>query len=304
MRVQAEANLSNAHNNAKRYLDLLGQGAVSAQEAEAKETTERVARAELKNAEEKIHASDFVLKQAQERLSMAESGGRREDVQIAQADVQRAQANVHRLEALLAQTVIRAPSDGLITRRDAHIGDSSMSGKSLFTMIRDNEIELRAQVPEKDLAVLRTGQTVKMSSPALGSKIVDGRVREIGSNVDPDTRLCTVRIAVDSTSGLKPGMFAEGRVSLQNYNATTVPSRAVVSRDDKNFVFVFVQLPKSSQGDGASDNALGSAQARFLQIGARTGDFIEVRQGLQKGDLVICSGAGFLKDGDVVAAGK
>lgn len=304
IKVQSEANLANARNNAKRYSDLLQQGAVSAQEAESKDTIERVARAELKNSDEKIHASDFILKQAEERLAMAVSGGRLEDVQIAKAEVNKARASVHRLEALLAQTVVRAPSDGLITRRDAHIGDSSTSGKSMFTMIRDNQIELRAQVPEKDLAVLHPGLPVNVTSASLGTKTIVGRIREIGSHVDPDTRLCAVKIDVDFKSGLKPGMFAEGRVNLENYSALTVSSRAVISRDDKYFVFVLEKPPQSSTSAQTPAAENGIARLRYVLPGARTGDLIEIRDGIKESDEVITSGAGFLKDGDTVAVGK
>ncbi|MBY0546902.1 MAG: efflux RND transporter periplasmic adaptor subunit [Candidatus Obscuribacterales bacterium] len=311
VRVQAEANLANARNNAKRYSDLLVQGAVSAQEAESKDTTERVAQAELKNSDEKIRAADFILKQAEERLSMAVSGGRLEDVQIARAEVNKSRANVHRLEALLAQTVVRAPSDGLITRRDAHIGDSSTSGKSLFTMIRDNQIEMRAQVPEKDLSVLHAGLPVIISSASLGSKTITGRIREIGSHVDPDTRLCTVKIDVDFKSGLKPGMFAEGRVNLENFTALTVSSSAVISRDDKYFVFVFEKLPQSPAATPQASSASavkpmtnGIARLHYVLPGARTGNYTEIREGLKDGDEVVTSGAGFIKDGDTVSVGQ
>lgn len=298
VKVQAIANLQNARSNAKRYADLNTQGAVSTQEAESKDTICRVAEAELHNAEEKIHAADFVLKQAQERLALAESGGRIEDVDIAKAEVQRCKANVHRLEALIAQTVIKAPSNGLITRRDAHIGDTPIAGKSLFLMIRDNKIEIRAQVPEKDLALLQPGQSVSIASPAV-SKKVEGKLREIGPMVDPDTRLCTVRIDVPTDSGLKPGMFAEGRVKLDHFRALTVPSRAVISKDDHYLVFVF----EPSTGKGASPSS-GFARLRFIQPGARTGDFIEVRSGVTEGEQIITNGAGFLKDGDPVESGK
>ncbi len=300
VKVQAEANLQNARSNAKRYTDLLTQGAVSAQEAESRETISRVAEAELRSSDEKIRAADFVLRQAEERLGLAEAGGRTEDVQIAHADVDRSRANVHRLEALLAQTIIKAPSDGLIIRRDAHIGDTPAVGKSLFQMIRDNQIELRAQVPEKDLSLLRPGLQVNILSPALQQKSVQGRVREIGSQVDPDTRLCTVKIDVDSHTGLKPGMFAEGRVSMENFQALTVPSRSMISKDNRYLVFVFEENHPAT----GSTLASGVARLRYIQPGARSGDLIETSQGLKAGEQVITGGAGFLKDGDVVEVGK
>ncbi len=283
--VQARANLANAKVNATRYVDLAKQGAVSTQETENKQTAATVAEAEVRSANEKVNAAEFVFKQAEERLSMAEVGGRREDIHIAQAEVGRIQANIKRLNALIDQTIIKAPSDGLITKRDAHIGDTSTIGKALFQMVRDNRLELRAQVPERDLHKLRAGQAVSVTGVATGSKTIEGRLREVSPQVDAGTRLGMIRVDMPNGVGLKPGMFVDGSVDLAEYSALTVPSPAVLSRDDRYMVFVL---------NGKR------AESRQVEVGARSGNLVEIKSGLQQGDRVITTGAGFLKDGDVV----
>ncbi|MEV9306646.1 hypothetical protein AB0143_29425, partial [Klebsiella pneumoniae] len=95
-------------------------------------------------AEQRITAAKAALKQYQEKLTMAREGGRREDIDIANANVNEIRGNVKKLKTQIDQTFIKAPVDGLITRRDAHLGDISTGGKPMFLMARDNRIELKA----------------------------------------------------------------------------------------------------------------------------------------------------------------
>lgn len=286
--VQAQANVIEAQRNAIRYASLQKEGAVSVQEAENKVTLTKVAEAEVRNVQQRVHASEFALKQMQERLSMAESGGRSEDIDMASAEVARTNANIRRLEALIAQTVIKAPCHGLILKRNAHIGDTSSVNESLFEMVRDNRLEMRAHVPEKDIVKLRPGMRVNVSSPGTGMAPVAGTLREVSPKVDPDTRLGMARIDIPAQKEnfLKPGMFAEGHVHMQDFKALTVPAQAIVTRDNRTLLFTVEN---------------NRTVMKAVTIGARTGDFIEVESGLQPGDKVVTAGAGFLKDGDYVS---
>ncbi len=283
--ARAKANLDNARNNSGRYAALHKEGAVSAEEAEAKLTLERTSEAELLHAQNEVAAAKFVNKQAIERFSQAVEGGRLEDIQMSQATVAETQANVRALQAQIAQTIIRAPSDGWITKRDAHIGDISTANEALFLMVRDNRLEIRAQVPEKDLARLQPGQNVDITGVLPGSTSLAGKIREISPLVDVDTRLGTVRIDIPFNKDIHPGIFVHGQVSLGTAEVMTVPSSAVVDRHERSCVFLV-------EGN--------KVYSRSVSCGERFGDFVEVSSGIKPGELVVVSGAGFLKDGDVV----
>src|SRR5262249_50149525 len=167
----------------------------------------------------------------------------------------------------------------------AHIGDTSAIGKGLFQMVRDNGLELRAQIPERDIPKLSAGQTVSIACVDTRDKTIEGRLREISPQVDAKTRLGMIIVDVPNGDELEPGMFVDGSVDLSDYSALTVPSQAVLARDDRSLVFVL-------KGD--------RAESRQVEIGARSGDLVEITAGLKEGEKVITSGAGFLKDGDVV----
>ena len=287
--VQAQANLANAEQNARRFQDLAKQGAVSQLDAENRQTTAQTSTALVHNAQQAVVAAKFALEQSKQRLAMAELGGRREDVEISKATVAEQRASVQQLEAQLAQTVIRAPADGLIYKRDAHIGDITAVNKSLFSLMRDHRLELRADVPEIDLQKIQPGASVHLCSYADSSLSINGRVRELCPLVDSSTRMGTVRIDLPFTSKIRPGMFVRGEVDLGQSSTLTVPARAVLTRDNQSFLFTL-------NGD--------KARRQEVKVGTRTEQLAEIVSGVSAGQPVIIDGAGFLKDGDTVRVGR
>jgi HlyD family secretion protein len=286
---QARSNLLNAQENAKRYMQLVGQGAVSKQDAETRQTTAETAYEAVGGAEAKVRASKSTAEQAQERLNMALLGGRREDVEISQAALREIQGNISQLKALIDQTVIRAPEDGLVTKRDAHIGDVSTSGKPLFYLIRSNQLELRAMVSDLDLGKFRSGQQVLVKPTETDSRSAIGQIWLISPQVDATTRLGTVRVALPSHSWIKPGMFVQGQVNLGKRAMLTVPLPAVVSHNSESVVYVVQD---------------GRAQACPVKVGVRTESLAEIVSGLSNAQRVIVKGAGFVADGDIVKVSR
>lgn len=283
---RAKSNAQNLHEHAKRYSELRRQGAVSQMETDNSLTSAKTAQADLQAAEKKVEAIKYALKQAREKLLMAERGGRHEDILIAAAGMEETRAKVKQLEAQIEQTIIRAPDDGTIIKREAHLGEISSMGKTMFTMVRDNRLELRAFVPETDLHKLTPGQTVKMTPAQDGSNPILGKIREVSPSVDEKTRLGMVRIDIPAgAKKVKPGLFYHAEIDLGLEKVLTVPSRAVLSRDDKDVVFVL-----------KNDHAV----LRPVSIGEPLGDSVEVRSGVEPGEQIIISGAGFMKDGDLV----
>ncbi len=286
---QAEANASEAKHNSERYESLVTEGAVSRQDAESKWTLAQTAGAEVHSAKQKVKASEFIYEQARQRLKMANAGGRLEDIQVSKAGLAQLEASVKKLEAEIAQTRICAPDDGLIVKRDAHIGEISSAGKTLFSMVRNNRLEMRAQIAEVDLNKFTPGQNVLVSSYAAGSRLIEGKVREVSPLIDSVSRQATVRIDLPEDSDLRPGMFAKAKVLLGEKAALTVPAKALINRDNGSYVFVLV------------DN---KAKLTPVTAGQHAGDYVEITSGLISGQQVIVKGAGFLKDGDVVQIGR
>jgi HlyD family secretion protein len=278
-----------ASRNAKRWAYMAKAGAVSAADAEAKKATADIAHEEMTSATAKLLALRSISKQTTEKLNEAQSGGRLEDVEISQATVAETRGQIEQLTHQIEQTFIKAPDDGMVAKRDAHLGDITTVGAPLFSIIRMNKLELRAQVSDIDLAKFRTGQLVKVSVNEDDDGKIAGRVSLVSPQVDQATRLGIVRISLPSNAGLKPGMFVRGQVDMGHRKALTVPSTAVITRNGESFVFTL------------SGNR---AVAAPVKVGVTTDKFAEIKEGLQNGEVIVDAGARFLSDRDIVRVEK
>jgi HlyD family secretion protein len=282
---RSETNLKNLKQTAQRYSMLRSEGAISTQESEDRDAAARMAESEVNAARDRAQAAKYAVVQARERLQLAESGGRSEDIAMSASEVGQIRATIQQIEAQIEQTIIRAPDDGLITKRDVELGEIASVGTPMFSMARGNQLEVRVQVPEVDLPRVQPGNPASILPAASELAPVHARVRQISPLVDAQTRMGTVYVQVPASSGLKQGMFVRTVFETGSKAALAVPTKAVMSEAEGKVVFVV-------EGD--------QARRRVVQLGTINGDFAEIVSGLQAGDKVIVAGAGFLKDGDIV----
>lgn len=202
----------------------------------------------------------------------------------AAAQVAAAEAGAAEMRTRVGQATVRAPVAGLITARTVVKGQIIGAGAELFRLVRDGRLELNAEIPESQLTQIRAGMPALITSDQLGQ--ATGTVRIVTPRVDTQSRVGVARISLSAAGGFRPGMFARGEINVGEQPAVTVPSMAVVYRDNKPGVFVL--------GDKAV------VHFRPIMVGSRTRDAVEAAQGLSAGDRIIVQGAGFLADGDHV----
>ena len=200
----------------------------------------------------------------------------------ARLEAQEAAAKMQQLR--LAQTQVLAPDNGVISSRTATVGAVLPTGQELFRIIRQGRLEWRAEVASAELAHLKTG--THASIKAADGSIVQGKVRMIAPTVDPQTRLGLVYVDLPKHPNLKAGMFAEGKFDLGDSAALTLQQQAIVMRDGFSYVFKL-----------GADSRVTQMKVR---IGRRSGDRVEVLDGLQPDSELVTSGVGFLNDGDLV----
>jgi HlyD family secretion protein len=286
---QAKVNLSNAVLNAKRYAQLAHVGGVSFEDSENKQVAAEAAQDEVLSSEAKLRALKSLEEQARQHMVEAQRGGRSEDIDVSRATLDEMRGQVQQLEEQIRQTVILAPDDGLISKRDAHIGNIASSGTTLFSMIRMNRLELRAAANDIDLPKFHVGQNVDISTTEDGQTHIAGKVTLVSPQVDATTRLGVVRVELPKDSGLKPGMFVRGEVQLGQRSALTVPVDALVTRNGQSLVYIL---------DG--DRAIN----RPVKTGYQSETFVEISEGLTPNQTVIVKGARFLSDRDIVRVGQ
>ncbi|MBY0510041.1 MAG: efflux RND transporter periplasmic adaptor subunit [Rhodospirillaceae bacterium] len=243
----------------------------------------REAQANLKFAEsENVRAKELV---ARGNISAQSAQDRETKLLSAAAKLSMAEAQRDEMKARLVATSIVAPVDGYISKRSILIGDVVAAGREAFRMVRDSRLELDAQIPETDLGLVRVGQKARITQENMPT--VTATVRAIAPTVDPKTRLGTVHVELPQGSPLKPGMFARAEILTSQAVAVAVPDAAVIWRDGKAGVFVI----------GPRNHVI----LRTVGAGARQNGWVQITEGLEPGEHVITTGAGFLHDGDVVA---
>jgi HlyD family secretion protein len=216
---------------------------------------------------------------AEARLAVAQDG-----LVIAQAEKASQEAQRRELMIQLARTELKAPVDGLISRRSVKLGAISTSaGEPMFRLIADGLIELEAEVIETQLARLKPGAPVKVA-PA-GAEPVEGQVRLVPTEVDRATRLGKMRVALPRSPDLRIGSFARAEVVLQTSQGLAVPSSAVLFGGASPRVQVVRD---------------GKVEVRAVVPGISEGGWTQIRSGLAEGEPVVSKAAAFLREGDPV----
>ncbi len=252
--------------------------------------TELAARqAALKQREAQAENARLAFERAQavaarDLLSAADLDRLNSETLTAAAAVEAAKAEVEAARMRLQFATVNAPDEGLITARNVTVGQLAQAGSEMLRLLRQNRIEWRGEVPEASLPSLEVGQSVTITS-------VDGRehggtIRVVSPTVDPVTHNGLVYVDVEADAALRPGMFARGRIEYSQSEAILVPVGALVSSDGYSYVFI-VQSDRT-------------VRRQMIQTGAIQGELIEVTGGLEPGANIVTSGAGFLKDGDLV----
>lgn len=207
--LEAQANASDAAGNAERARSLQSSGALSTQQINQYQTTEKTAKA-------RAEAAQAVLSAQQLRSR---------------------------------QTQVLAPDSGVISARTATVGSVVGSGAELFRMIRQGRLEWRAEVTSSELGRIAIGTPVSVvpaSGGTLRGRVrmvapsVDSQTRAALVYVD-------LPASAGKASPAKAGMFARGEFELGATEALTVPQRALVVRDGFNYLFQLGEGNRVSQ---------------------------------------------------------
>ena len=251
----------------------------------------RQQQAQVQTAEANVARDEAALNRSQQLkekgfLSQASLDTALANQRSSAANLAAARASLSETQTRLSQATLRAPVGGLIISRSVTKGQIVAAGTEMFRMVRDGRLELDAQVPETELALVRAGQSATISSDQLGQ--VSGRVRIVTPQVDATNRLGVARVALTSAGGFRPGMFAKAQIDVGAQPAITVPTASVLYRENKSGVFVL-----------GANNTVRFTPVTVLSRGAAQTSV----SGVQGGARVVVDGAGFLGDGDRVTVG-
>ena len=206
-------------------------------------------------------------------------------VDLAKAQSSQSNARLDELRINLENTNITSPVNGFVSHRTVDPGAFVSQNAPVLDVVDISTVRLVANVVEKDLKELHTGDATRVEVDAYPGETFRGRIARVSPILDPATRTAPIEIEIPNSGyRLKPGMYARVSITTDtNKDALVVPAGAVVDLGGRRGVFTPVNQ---------------SAIFRSLQLGTETGDLIEVLGGLADGDTVITTGAGALRDGD------
>ena len=244
----------------------------------------------LKRAEALLKSGNATQATYEQRLSAARSSAAalaaaRSGLTMAEAAQKTAEAQRREIDVRIARTEVKAPADGIVSRKAVRLGQTAAAGAGdpLFRIIRDGAIELEGEVVETRLARIREGANATVSLDAKTS--FEGSVRLVMPEVDRTTRLGKVRIALPADDRLRIGSFARGSIELARREGVAVPLSAVQF---------------SVSGTVVQVVAGGKVQARNVETGLVADGRVEILKGVAEGEKVVARAGGFLRDGDIV----
>jgi RND family efflux transporter MFP subunit len=170
-----------------------------------------------------------------EKESEAKRNKAKADVEASKARVLVAQAEESRVAALAEYRFIRAPFDGVVTRRNIHTGHFLQPGAGvLFVVARTDTLRVVAYVPESDAGFITEGATAKIQPAMLKDQAFEAKIARTSWTLDAKSR--TLRIEFDSLNKdgkLRPGMYANLSIAVKFADRWTIPASAVFTHADQ-----------------------------------------------------------------------
>jgi membrane fusion protein (multidrug efflux system) len=262
-------------------------------EVASADASRQLARTDFARAQT-LHAGKLIAQaEFDQRRAQLESAERQYDVAINGAEQQyqsllAARARVTVAQKALADTVVRAPFNGVVGERLVSAGDYVTRGTKVASVMRVDPLRVELTVPQQYVSAVDAGRAVTFEVDAYPGETFTGQVRFVSPSVNADTRALTVEAVVPNPTGrLKPGFFATARIDQAAAQpGLLVPATAVRTVSGTARVFVVTA---------------DRAEERIVMTGQTVGDRIELTDGVTAGERVVASGIDALADGVRVA---
>jgi RND family efflux transporter MFP subunit len=225
-----------------------------------------------------------------------------------------AEADAKRLQEMVGFATVKAPFDGVITRRSVDPGAIIKDpGTPLLTLMQMERVRVLIDIPQRDIALLNSrdqnpnpdgkGDLVTIRIPALRDQIkngeLEGYITRFGQALDPITRTMRAEIEVDNPNGwLRPGMYGSASVLVENRsNVLALPASALVRRGEG-----LVEVYQVADIVGEGDERRGVLKLLPVVLGLDDGKEVEIRSGLTGTEWIVERATGAMRADEAVLA--
>ena len=235
-----------------------------------------------------ISKADFDQVQAQARVAESRYQESLEEIRNRQAVATQRRAEVALARQQLADTGVYAAFDGVVQQRIASIGEFLSAGAPVVEIVKIDPLRFRAEVPERDAASIRVGQTVQLAVDGAPGD-TSGRVTRLSPTITERTRVLQMEADIPNPrAGLRAGSFARATIVTDTTaSSLSVPKEALITFAGIEKVMVVEQ---------------GKTKEKPVTTGRRTGQWVEVLSGVKAGDEVVLNPVN-LRSGQAVITG-
>lgn len=192
--------------------------------------------------------------------------------------------DLERTGKVLRTLPIHSPASGTVIRMEARAGTFVTPGTELYFIADLSRIWILADIYEYELPFIKMGQGATVTLSYDPDAKLHGHVAFIYPMLDPKTRTAKVRFELDNPGEkLKPDMYANVELKIPLGTRLVVPRDAILESGERQLLFIH--------------HGGGQLEWRSVTLGAKAGDWVEVREGLKEGDHVV-TGANFLIDSE------
>lgn len=209
--------------------------------------------------------------------------------EIAKANLEALEARMNEVNEMLAYTVIRAPFDGIVSRKFVSEGDMAAPGHPLIAVSDPTSVKITASVAESDITRIEEGSDTQVTVSSAGIAGAPARLTAVSNAGDPMSRQFAIEAVLENEEAagkLKVGMFAEIRLSLDPSESLFIPSNAIVERGQLTGIYTI--------SDG------NRAVLRWVRLGERSGEQVEVLTGLKQGERFVIAPAESVRQGQLL----
>lgn len=260
-RARALANYERWESEYKRIDGLVQRKVIDEQTRDEARNQHKAAGATCQEVEAKVHSAQAAAKESGAKRNKA-----RADITSAKARVQVARAEEGRVAALLEYSKIRAPFDGVVTRRHIHTGHflqpSSNAAQPLFVIARTDIVRVLVEVPEADAMLIREGASARVRCQIIKGQEFEGKVTRSSWSFDPKSRTLRTEIDLSNPQGkLRPGMYAYVTFLAELPSTFTLPASAVLTQGGESYCYCVEN---------------GKAVRTPVKVGAREGQLVQI----------------------------
>jgi len=258
--------------------------------------TVRTEDAEIRNLQAYIEVNGNIVSEQQVAV-VPDSAGRIVSMRVALGSrVQRgslvAEVDPSRPGAMYSLSPVYAPVSGIVVTSPAAVGSTVSTASTLFTIAVSDNVEIEANIPEREVGQLRIGLRAEVRFEAFPGEVFTAELRQLSPVVDPVSRTKKITLRMmNNESRINPGMFARIKLNTRMYkDVVSIPKDAVIETRDRTVVYVLDN----------SDNETLRVSMREVETGVSIDNELEIKSGLNAGEKVVVQGQQFLTDGAAV----